>query len=52
MTPEEKVKELMTSLGAVAETLKVFYDDLIDEGFNEVQAMSLTLKLLEKCLTK
>lgn len=47
MTPEEKINELVSSIGAVAETLKIFYDRLIDQGFDEVKAVSLTIGFMK-----
>lgn len=46
MTPEEKINELIDSIGAVAETLKIFYDKLIDQGFDEGKAIALTIGLM------
>ena len=50
MTPEEHVKQLIESVGAVVEFLKIFYDKLIDQGFDTWQAMALTEKFLEVTL--
>lgn len=46
MTPEEEIKNFLVSLGALSEMLKVFYDRLIAQGFNEFQAIKLTGVLL------
>lgn len=42
MTPEEQVKNLMETLGAISETCKALYDRLVDQGFTEGQALYLT----------
>lgn len=42
MNPEEQVKLLMDTLGAIGETRKALYDRLVEQGFTERQALYLT----------
>lgn len=45
MSPDDKIKELITSVGSVAEVCKVFYDSCIAQGFTNSQAIALTSQI-------
>lgn len=40
---EEKINDMMTALGAIAETMWIFYNCLKKQGFNEDQAMEFCM---------
>ena len=44
---DEKINELINSMGAVAETLAISYNAFIKAGFESQQALYLTAKMLE-----
>lgn len=50
MSPEERVRGLINSIGAIAEMLKIFYDKSIDQGFSNQQALYLSGVFLETCI--
>lgn len=40
-TAKEKMEAALTGLGALAETLRFFYGELLNNGFSEQQAMQM-----------
>ena len=46
MTPEDKIKEIMTGIGAMSETLYLFYSSCKNAGFDEDKAMTLTVAFM------
>lgn len=42
MTPEERIKELIGSIGVVSEFMFIYFNGLRNAGFTEEQALSLT----------
>ena len=49
---DEQIKELIESIGAVAEVLSIAYAAFIKAGFNPHQAMQLTSEMLRCMLPK
>lgn len=45
MSPNDKIKELISAVGGVAEMCKVFYDSCKSQGFTDTQAMLLTSQI-------
>lgn len=45
MSADDKIKELITTVGSIAEMCKVFYDSCISQGFTDAQAMLLTAQI-------
>lgn len=45
MSPDDKIKELITAVGSVAEMCKMFYDACIAQGFTNSQAIALTSQI-------
>lgn len=45
MSPDDKIKELISAVGSVAEMCKVFYDSCIAQGFTNAQAIALTSQI-------
>lgn len=45
MNPDDKIKEMITAVGSVAEMCKVFYDSCIAQGFTNAQAIALTSQI-------
>lgn len=45
MSPDDKIKELISAVGSVAEMCKVFYDSCRAQGFTDVQAITLTCQI-------
>lgn len=39
---KEEVSNLLNAVGAMSEVLRVFYDNLIKQGFSEKEALYLT----------
>lgn len=39
---KEDISSLLNAVGAMSEMLKVFYDNLIKQGFSQKEALSLT----------
>lgn len=48
---ESKLNSLRNGLGAIAETIMIFYKNLIGAGFNPIQAIDLTKTFLTVMLT-
>lgn len=46
MSPNDKIEELISAVGSVAEMCKVFYDSCKSQGFTDTQAMLLTSQIL------
>ena len=46
MTPEDKIRDIMTGIGATSETLYLFYSSCKKAGFDEDKAMTLTLAFM------
>ena len=42
----EKVEELKTSLGALSEMTRLFYENLVNQGFDETQSLYLTAQMI------
>ena len=47
MNPEDKINDIINSLGATAELLSVFRDKLIDAGFEPDEALELCGVMLQ-----
>lgn len=45
MSPDDKIKNLITAVGSVAEMCKMFYDHCIAQGFTSAQAITLTSQI-------
>lgn len=45
MSPDDKIKELISAVGSVAEMCKVFYDSCRAQGFTDAQAITLTCQI-------
>lgn len=45
MRPNDKIEELISAVGGVAEMCKVFYDSCKSQGFTDVEAMLLTSQI-------
>ena len=39
---KQDISELINATGAMAELMKVFYDELIKQGFSKIEAIQLT----------
>jgi len=52
MAPNEELTNLLNSIGAIAEMLKIMYDRLLDQGFDDFQAMRLTIEFLKATMAK
>lgn len=50
MNPLERIKDLMNSIGAISEVMKMWYDAFQGQGFNKNQALYLTGKALAAML--
>lgn len=50
MNPLERIKDLMNSIGAISEVMKMWYDAFLEQGFDKTQATFLTGKALEAML--
>lgn len=48
----EETKKLLDSYDIMAKSLHIFYDDLINKGFNEKQAFILTQQYFDSMLKK
>ena len=51
MSPNDKIEELISAVGGVAEMCKVFYDSCKYQGFTDTQAMLLTSQIPRALLT-
>lgn len=47
MTPDEKIKKLVESIGAVSEVTRLWYDAFLAQGFSESQALYLAVEILK-----
>lgn len=47
MTPDEKIKKLVESIGAVSEVTRLWYDAFLSRGFTESQALYLAIEILK-----
>ena len=47
----EKLKEVLNSLGALSEMCRMFYNCLLDQRFTSIQALELTKGLIVAALT-
>lgn len=45
MSANDKIEELISAVGGVAEMCKVFYDSCRSQGFTDAQAMLLTAQI-------
>ena len=45
MSPNDKIDQLISAVGGVAEMCKVFYDSCRSQGFTDAQAMLLTSQI-------
>ena len=45
MSPNDKIEELISAVGGVAEMCKIFYDFCKSQGFTDTQAMLLTSQI-------
>lgn len=45
MSPEDKLRDLIVSVGSIAEMCKLFYDFCIAQGFTDSQAITLTSQI-------
>lgn len=45
MSSDDKIQEILTAVGSVAEMCKVFYNACIEQGFIQNQAMELTKQI-------
>jgi hypothetical protein len=45
MSPDDKIKELISAVGSVAEMCRVFYDSCRAQGFTDAQAITLTCQI-------
>ena len=45
MSSNDKIEELISAVGSVAEMCKVFYDSCKSQGFTDTQAMLLTSQI-------
>ena len=45
MSPNNKIEELISAVGGVAEMCKVFYNSCKSQGFTDAQAMLLTSQI-------
>lgn len=50
MNPLEQIKDLMNSIGAISEVMKMWYDAFLEQGFDKNQALYLTGKALAAIL--
>ena len=48
----EETRKILDSYDFMAKSLYVFYDDLINKGFNESQAFMLTQQYFDRMLRK
>lgn len=46
MSPEDKLRDLIVSVGSITEMCKLFYDSYIAQGFTDSQAITLTSQIL------
>ena len=46
----EKIRQLLDAVGAMAEMCKASYDSFVDAGFTPVQALALTQAFLQTIL--
>ena len=46
MNPLDRIKDLMNSIGAISEVMKMWYDAFLEQGFDKNQALYLTGKAL------
>lgn len=46
MSPEDKLRDLIVSVGSIAEMCKLFYDSCIARGFTDSRAITLTSQIL------
>lgn len=51
MTPEERIKELIGSVGVVSEFMFIYFNSLRKAGFTEEQALFLTDSFFRNTLT-
>lgn len=51
MNSNDKIKELISSVGSVAEMCKIFYDSCIFQGFTNSQAIALTAQIPRSLFT-
>ena len=47
MTPDDKIKNLIESIGAISEVTKLWYDSFLSRGFSESQALYLAIEILK-----
>ena len=45
MSPNDKIEELISAVGSIAEMCKVFYDSCKSQGFTDAQAMLLASQI-------
>lgn len=51
MSPEDKLRDLIVSVGSIAEVCKLFYDSCISQGFTNSQAIALTTQIPRSLFT-
>lgn len=50
MNENEKVANLINSVGVLAELTKMHYDAFLAVGFNEVQSLTLAVEILKEAM--
>lgn len=49
---DQKLKELITAVGALAEMMRLFRDELMKNGFTRKEAIQLTQAFMAEQITK